>query len=268
MDLFGWIGGRPLGGVEGALEGEAEALARTFRTIGTLAARLHNQAERWTPPPGFTRHAWDTDGLVGEQPFWGRFWELAALTASQRSLLERARSRVRSELSRLERSPRNYGLIHADFAPENLMVDGTRIRLLDFDDAGYGWHLFEIATSLYFHIGQPYFAAIERAVLDGYRTERALTAGGRGPAAALLHGAQLHLPRLGAYAVRDRDCARTDPHAGRPVLRRGDAFPRGRPVALDSPGSGGIVSRYSGFEQETRKCFSATAGMSRPGITS
>ena len=175
VDLFGWIGGRPLGGVEGALEGETEALARTFRTIGTLAARLHNQAERWTPPPGFTRHAWDTDGLVGEQPFWGRFWELVALSASQRSLLERARSRVRSELSRLERSPRNYGLIHADFAPENLMVDGTRIRLLDFDDAGYGWHLFEIATSLYFHIGQPYFAAIERAVLEGYRTERALT---------------------------------------------------------------------------------------------
>ena len=151
-------------------------LAATFRTIGALAARLHNQAARWRPPPGFTRHAWDTDGLVGEQPFWGRFWELAALSDAERALMVRARDRVRDELSRLERSPRNYGLIHADFAPENLMVDGDRVRLIDFDDAGYGWHLFEIATSLYFHIGQPYFAAIEQATIAGYRAERELTA--------------------------------------------------------------------------------------------
>jgi Ser/Thr protein kinase RdoA (MazF antagonist) len=170
VDLFGWIGGRPLGGVEGALEGETAALAGTFRTIGTLAARLHNQPSAGRHRPVSRDTPGTPMGSSAEQPFWGRFWELAALTASQRSLLERARSRVRSELSRLERSPRNYGLIHADFAPENLMVDGTRIRLLDFDDAGYGWHLFEIATSLYFHIGQPYFAAIERAVLDGYRS--------------------------------------------------------------------------------------------------
>jgi len=176
VDLFQWIAGRPLGSVEGALEGDAESLANTFRTIGVLAARLHNQAERWTPPAGFTRHAWDTEGLVGERPFWGRFWELAALTVEQRSLIERARARVQSELSQLERSPRNYGLIHADFAPENLMVDGERIRLLDFDDAGYGWHLFEVVTSLYFHIGQPYFDAIERAMLEGYRSERRLSA--------------------------------------------------------------------------------------------
>jgi len=180
VDLFGWIAGRPLGSVEGALEGDAESLADTFRTIGVLAARLHNQAERWTPPAGFTRHAWDTEGLVGERPFWGRFWELAALTREQRSLIERARTRVRSELSKLERSPRNYGLIHADFAPENLLVDGSHVRLLDFDDAGFGWHLFEIATSLYFHIGQPYFDAIERATLAGYRSERELTAADEG----------------------------------------------------------------------------------------
>ena len=56
------------------------------------------------------------------------------------------------------------------------MVDGSRVRLIDFDDAGYGWHLFEIATTLYFHIGQPYFDAVERATLAGYRSERELTA--------------------------------------------------------------------------------------------
>jgi Ser/Thr protein kinase RdoA (MazF antagonist) len=174
IDLFEWIEGSQLGSVEGGVAGDPSALTRTFRTVGALAARLHNQATRWQPPAGFTRHAWDTEGLVGEQPFWGRFWELAALSDSERSLVMRAREQVRRELGALERSKRNYGLIHADFAPENLLVDGDRVRLLDFDDAGYGWHLFEIATSLYFHIGEPYFAAIEQATLAGYRSEREL----------------------------------------------------------------------------------------------
>ncbi len=49
------------------------------------------------------------------------------------------------------------------------------MRLLDFDDAGFGWHLFEIATSLYFHIGQPYYATLRDATIAGYRTERQLT---------------------------------------------------------------------------------------------
>jgi Ser/Thr protein kinase RdoA (MazF antagonist) len=174
VDLFEWIEGSQLGSVEGGVDGDVATLTRTFHTVGALAARLHNQATRWLPPAGFTRHAWDTDGLVGEHPFWGRFWELAALSDAEKALLVRARDRARAELGALERSPRNYGLIHADFAPENLLVDGDRVRLLDFDDAGYGWHLFEIATSLYFHIGQPYFDAIEQATLAGYRSAREL----------------------------------------------------------------------------------------------
>jgi Ser/Thr protein kinase RdoA (MazF antagonist) len=176
VDLFEWIEGRQLGTVEAGVEADAKTLVPTFRTIGVLAARLHNHSERWRPPPGFMRQAWDLEGLVGERPLWGRFWELAALSEAERALMIRARDRVRQELSTLERSARNYGLIHADFAPENLMVDGQRVRLIDFDDAGYGWHLFEIATTLYFHIGQPYFEAVERATIEGYQSERELTA--------------------------------------------------------------------------------------------
>ncbi len=227
VDLFAWIAGQPLGSVEGGLEGDADTMVSTFRTIGTLAARLHNHAARWQPPPGFTRHAWDADGLVGEQPLWGRFWELAALSDAERALMVRARDRVRDDLSRLERSPRNYGLIHADFAPENLMVDGPRVRLIDFDDAGYGWHLFEIATSLYFHIGQPYFDADRARDRRGLPRRARADGSGRGITASLLHGAQLHLSRMGAHAARDRDRARAHADADRARIRRGKTLPRG-----------------------------------------
>jgi Ser/Thr protein kinase RdoA (MazF antagonist) len=129
-------------------------------------------------PHDFVRHAWDVDGLVGEQPFWGRFWELDALTPAQRNLLLDARDIVRSELAAMAAAPEDaggYGLIHADFVPDNLMVDNGKVRLIDFDDAGYGWHLFEIATALYFIRDDPNYAVARDALVAGYREHRPLS---------------------------------------------------------------------------------------------
>lgn len=175
IDLFRWIAGVQLGSVGENASTDTADMARIFHTVGVLAAQLHNHGESWERPADFTRHAWDAEGLVGEQPFWGRFWDLAALSTDEREMIITARNRLRHDLAVLDRSPAVYGLIHADFAPENLLVDGDCIRVLDFDDAGFGWHLFEIATSLYFHIGQPHFAAVREAMIAGYRTRRRLS---------------------------------------------------------------------------------------------
>lgn len=174
VDLLQWIDGR-VAGSYGTFDGDPASLEQTFHRVGVLAGRLHNQASEWTPPAYFTRPAWDTDGLVGEQPLWGRFWELAGLTSEQRALINSTRSAVREDLSRLERTKRNYGLIHADMLPENLMIQGSKAHLIDFDDAGYGWHVFEIATALYFQLNQTYLRTMEHAVLAGYRSKRSLT---------------------------------------------------------------------------------------------
>lgn len=174
IDLFEWIDGEQLGSVEGGVA-DADAVAQTYRTIGELAARVHNQASGWVAPEGFSRHAWDAAGLAGANPFWGRFWELEAATAGERDLLMRGRDRVFEELSALPKSSDTYSLIHADFAPENLMVNGDFVRLIDFDDAGFGWHLFELATSLYFIMDEPYFDAARAALIEGYRMHRSLT---------------------------------------------------------------------------------------------
>ena len=174
IDLFEWIDGEQLGSVEEGIADEA-SVAATYRIIGELAAKVHNQAVSWQLPPGFARHAWDAEGLAGEQPFWGRFWEIAAASASERDLLVQGRDAVFGELSQLAKSPGSYSMIHADFAPENIMVEGDQLRLIDFDDAGFGWHLFELATSLYFILGESYFEQARDALIDGYRTHRQLS---------------------------------------------------------------------------------------------
>jgi Ser/Thr protein kinase RdoA (MazF antagonist) len=174
VDLFEWIEGRQLGSVESGLENDRESICNVYRTIGELAAALHNHSATWKPPAGFDRHAWDEHGLTGEQPFWGRFWELDVLTPGQRKLLSTARDRVFRDLAALPKGSDTYSMIHADFAPENLLVEGERIRLIDFDDSGFGWYLFELVTSLYFIMNEAYFDEAKEALISGYRMHRSL----------------------------------------------------------------------------------------------
>lgn len=174
VDLLAWIDGERLGSVEAGLGQDAERIEAIYRCMGTTAARFHNQAANWAPPRGFYRHSWDLHGLLGEQPFWGRFWELAELTAAQRALVIKARAALTLELRDYGQSQNNYSLIHADFVPENLLVQGDRVQVVDFDDAGFGWHMFELATALYFIQNDPACALATSALIAGYREFRPL----------------------------------------------------------------------------------------------
>lgn len=176
VDIFHWVDGQQLGSVEEGVE-DTSAIRHVYGLLGEQAARVHNQAVDWQLPDGFTRHAWDIEGLVGERPFWGPFWELAALTDAERELLQAARRRVREDLQRYQQDPANrarFSMIHADMVAENLLLDGGAVRLIDFDDAGFGWHLFELATALYFEMEQDYYPAARAALIDGYRRHREL----------------------------------------------------------------------------------------------
>jgi Ser/Thr protein kinase RdoA (MazF antagonist) len=179
VDLFEWIEGGGLGTSEGGLRGDLPDVGSTYRVVGGIAASLHDHAAAWPLPAGFRRHHWDREGLVGEKPFWGRFWDLAALEREERALLVRARDRVRVEMTAFAAavdSSRHYGLIHADMVPENLLVsDRSEVRLIDFDDAGFGWHLFDLATALYFIQDSPDYELAKASLIEGYRARRPLS---------------------------------------------------------------------------------------------
>ena len=142
-----------------------------FERTGALLADLHTATARWTPPPAFTRHRLDADGLVGETPFWGRFWDLPCLTAEERRLLTEARALVAVRLANLT-DPQV--LIHADAHPANVLVSSDQLGLIDFDDCAWGWPVFDMAVSLWSASSEPQFSALLGRFLAGYAARRAV----------------------------------------------------------------------------------------------
>lgn len=174
VDMLVWLSGQPIGSIEDIGSSDAAELRGHYLKVGALAARLHNFGEGWQIPDGFTRHAWDTEGLIGEDPFWGKFRDLPAL-GEHGDLIEAACRKAERDLAVLGRPAAVYGLIHADFVPENLLHADGALLLIDFDDAGFGWHMFELATALYFYLDTPQYEVVRDALVAGYRSERALT---------------------------------------------------------------------------------------------
>ncbi|MGB3625040.1 MAG: SDR family oxidoreductase [Henriciella sp.] len=174
IDILGWVDGDPIGAIE-AQSGQADdQLRETHVLAGRLAAQIHNFTERWTPPAGFTRRHWDEEGLFGDEGHFGCFWKYDLLSDDQRSLLLEAREKLRGELSAFGKTPDRYGLTQGDFLPENLLKEGDTLRVIDFDDCGFGWHLMDLATSLFFLAGEPGFDTALDGLLEGYRSERDL----------------------------------------------------------------------------------------------
>lgn len=143
--------------------------------VGRIAAQIHNQASAWVPPSGFRRHGFDAEGFMGEAPFWGRFWDNPALTSDERALLCSVRPVIYKVLSRYEKSDDLYSMIHADLHDHNLLVSDQGMTVIDFDDAGFGWHQYELAVALFGFQGRPNFDAIVDALVQGYREVRALS---------------------------------------------------------------------------------------------
>ncbi len=163
-----WVRGRNLTGRIHSSEDAQEIYSR----IGALCARAHGHSNSWSCPAGFIRRRWDADGFVGETPHWGRFWDVEAVGAEQRTLFAHARDVLAAELSSLPTSGDHFGLIHADLHLDNLMADGDELTIIDFDDSGFGWFAYDLAVALHPMLSKPWFEDARNALLAGYRTLR------------------------------------------------------------------------------------------------
>lgn len=149
-----------------------ERLELHFRELGALIATMNDQAAHWHPPVQFRRHALDADGLMGVQPFWGRFWERHDLSPGERALLIKTRTRIHELLIRYGKDASRYSVIHADLHPGNVLVNGNRLTAIDFDDTAWGWHMYDLAAALNECQELAEFGSLYGACVEGYRNVR------------------------------------------------------------------------------------------------
>ncbi len=158
--------------VEGTEPDESEDLVAPFEELGQIAAKCHLHAIDWKKPEPFERLVWDLDAVFGSDPTWGNWRDAPNVTPEVKSVLERVEETVIRRVKALGNGPDQYGLIHADMRLANLLIDETGTRLIDFDDCGFGWFLYDFAAAISFMEDQPQIPDLKKAWVKGYRSVR------------------------------------------------------------------------------------------------
>ena len=165
--LFEWLSGE-------MPEPEGKDLLGGFRTLGAVSARMHGHAQRWSRPASFRRFAWDYDTTLGSSGHWGRWQDGLGLGPEELDVLGRLDAAIQGRLEAYGRGPERFGLVHADIRLANLLVDGPHVRVIDFDDCGFSWFMYDFATTVSFFEDHPHVPELKDAWVDGYRSVAAL----------------------------------------------------------------------------------------------
>jgi amicoumacin kinase len=144
--------------------------------LGALMGRMHRLSGLYRPEPGRPRmQQWDeVDWLV----------EPAGVLHPSQTAIADSIARLREAISRLPRTPGNYGLIHDDLHTGNVFCVDGELAVIDFDCCHYGWFAADLSSALLFRtwIGpdkerpgvRDQAVRFLKGVTQGYRTENDL----------------------------------------------------------------------------------------------
>lgn len=186
--LFRWLDGRFV---------DQRLTPAHLHRVGVLTATLHQHAAHWQPPANFCRGRVDhllaagrramldrqrvTKDTLAQHPPVDEVERCVRLvadlcSAQNATIVEAVIRRVQATQQELGYSAEMFGLIHADLHQENYFCDRGEIRLIDFDDCGYGHYLFDLGVTLLETQHLPRYEALRTALLEGYRSTRSLPA--------------------------------------------------------------------------------------------
>lgn len=156
-------------------EEQENELIRNFETLGEITAHLHEHSVLWNPSTFIERPKWDFESTIGETPKWGRWQDGLAITPDRMKLFQRVVDVIEHRLNDFGKDKNRFGLIHADLRLSNFIVENDEIHVIDFDDCGFGWYLYDLASSLSFIEHKPYVRELVDSWLKGYRKVRELS---------------------------------------------------------------------------------------------
>lgn len=165
--IFSFVEGKTISEKEDGISLE------TMKEIGALAAKLHAEVENNVSLRKLKRFTWNYEDLFGDNPRWGLWSDNLLLTQENRDTIGECLQIIEQKLLAYGKNSSNYGLIHSDLHMSNIMVENGRYKLIDFDDCGYGWFLFECGCSVMQFNEQ--IEGYTQAWLNGYQRERCLT---------------------------------------------------------------------------------------------
>jgi Ser/Thr protein kinase RdoA (MazF antagonist) len=165
--MFEWLPGT---------EPPEDNLVASFEELGEITARMHQHVRDWRRPAGFDRFAWDYDAAFGETARWSRWQRGIAVGAAERDVLRRLEATLRDRLAAFGQGPDRFGLVHADLRLANLLVHEDETFVIDFDDCGWSWLLYDLGAALSFIEDDPRVPALIDSWVRGYRRVRELPA--------------------------------------------------------------------------------------------
>jgi Ser/Thr protein kinase RdoA (MazF antagonist) len=142
-----------------------------YRALGKLVARLHLHASQWQPPHGLPKRKYDWDGLfrknLGDGSYSDECWSL--LPPEYVEPFKKVSSMLKQLMDVWGKSPQVFGLIHADIGMQaNVLFQGEQTRLIDFDDSGFGYYLFDLSIVLEDSQADQIRPHFREALLEGY----------------------------------------------------------------------------------------------------
>lgn len=147
------------------------SLVPDFERLGQITARMHRHARAWRRPTRFTRFHWDYDAAFGAEARWGRWQDGPGVDVEARAVLDRLDRELRDRLARFGVAADRYGLIHADLRLANLLVEGEGApSVIDFDDCGFGWYLYDLGAAVSFIEHDPRVPEMVDSWVCGYRS--------------------------------------------------------------------------------------------------
>ena len=170
--MIEWVDGKPIGNAKIPMQGSGKKI---YHDLGKLLAELHNITENLNFPDWFLRPLWDIDGLLGESPNWGKFWESPYLSKDEKRVLILTRDKAQVMLGKYKLDGAQTSLIHADAVRENVFINKNGLTLIDFDDCGYGFPLYDLATATIQSLEEKSYQNRCDAILEGYGKERSLS---------------------------------------------------------------------------------------------
>jgi Ser/Thr protein kinase RdoA (MazF antagonist) len=166
-DLVTWLDGRVCRPHQGL------GLKGTFR-LGEALGRMHLFSQDFHAPPGFRLPRWDADGLFTEASSYKPGSLEALFSPADRADFMVIEQRTRATFRALGQKSQSFGVIHADFILGNCLFHKKKVQVVDFDDCGWGYFLYDMCRLLGNLKDYPEYPVLRRAFLAGYRSVHAL----------------------------------------------------------------------------------------------